>query len=193
MLEYEEPPIKIDKQHSVSSIKPYVREYAMTILGEPICLNEYAAQIVAQTTRTHVILTEDYNFWMGRVLKKEHINLESGIDELMASEYIGRDRLHYGFNVKSVSLYEYFKKARKRNRHVFQFPYHLKLAGAAIKNFTEVVENRDGGSIDSEQITIDLRTEKQLEENKTRQKINTLKQDLDIWNERPMLIREIEG
>ena len=55
------------------------------------------------------------------------------------------------------------------------------------------MENRDGGSIDSEQITIDLRTEKQLEENKTRQKINTLKQDLDIWNERPMLIREIEG
>ena len=53
------------------------------------------------------------------MLKKEHINLDSGIDELMASEYIGRDRLHYGFNVKSISLHEYFKKARKRNRNVF--------------------------------------------------------------------------
>ena len=69
---------------------PYVREYGITIQGEPICLNEYAAKIVSETTRTHVVLKEDYSFWESRALRKEHINLDSGIDELRINNYSGR-------------------------------------------------------------------------------------------------------
>ena len=171
-------------------MNPYVKEYAITTLGEPICLNEYAAAIVAETNDTHIILTEDYSFWMSCALKKKHLNLDSGIDELKANHYHGRERLHYAYNVKTISFHEYFKQARKRNRHVFQFPYHLKLAGSSIKNFAEVVQKTKGGTDNFDQITIDLRTDKQKLENKTREKNETLKKDLDIWNERPMLIKE---
>ena len=86
------------------------------------------------------MLNEDYSYWMGFLLKKHHINLNAGIDELRIEEHTGRERLYYGFNIKCLRICEYFKQACKRDRHVFQIPYHLKLAGADIFNFTEIVE-----------------------------------------------------
>ena len=68
----------------------YVREYALTTSGEPICLNEYAAQILSETTRTHIMLNEDYSYWMAFLVKKQHINLESGMDEMKNSKHTGR-------------------------------------------------------------------------------------------------------
>ena len=62
------------------------------------------------------------------------------IDEFQMAKYTGRERLHYCHSVKCISLHDYFKTARKKGRNVFQFPYHLKLAGASIKNFPEVVK-----------------------------------------------------
>ena len=42
-------PVTLPNKLSIKSVSPYVREYAMTINGEPICLNEYAAKIVGET------------------------------------------------------------------------------------------------------------------------------------------------
>ena len=95
---------------------------------------------MAETTDTHVVLIEDFSFWMSNALKAEHLSKEAGIDEFRIDDYIGRERLHYCYNVKTRSLHDYFKTARKKGRNVFQFPYHLKLAGALIKNFPELVK-----------------------------------------------------
>ena len=122
------------------STTPYVKEYGITVLGELICLNEYASSIVAETTKTHVALIEDFAFWMSNALKVEHIDIDASIDEFQMAEYTDRERLHYCHSVKCISIYDYFKTARKKGRNVFQFPYHLKLAGASIKNFPEVVK-----------------------------------------------------
>ena len=138
---------------------PYVREYAMTTLGEPICLNEYAAMIVSKTKRAHIVLNEDYSFWMGFLLKKHHINLDAGIDEFKLEEHTGRERLYYGFNIKCLRIYDYFKQARKRDRHVFQFPHHLKLSGADIMNFSEIIQ-QNKGSRKIDEFMLDLRDDK---------------------------------
>ena len=95
---------------------------------------------MAETTDAHVVLIEDFSFWMSNALKIGHIDYHAGIDEFQMDDYIGRERLHYYYNVKTRSLHDYFKTARKKDRNVFQFPYHLKLAGALIKNFPELVK-----------------------------------------------------
>ena len=101
---------------------------------------EYLSQIVAETKDTHVTLISDRSFWMINAIKTEHIDIDASIDEFQMANYIGRERLHYCHSVKCISLHDYFKTARKKGRNVFQFPYHLKLAGASVKNFPEVVK-----------------------------------------------------
>ena len=98
----------------------HVPEYAITCNGEPICLSEYANDITQSTKSTVVMLTEDYSSWMGSLLTRDHISLESGLDEKILPSRDGRDRLTYGFNVKNLKLHDYFKNSREvHDRHVF--------------------------------------------------------------------------
>ena len=97
---------------SVKGITQYIPEYAMTVKGELICLNEYAAEIVDLTEKTYVLLTEDYSSWSGTQLTKEHINLEAGLDEKILPKRRGRNRLTYGFNTKCIYMHDYFKNCR---------------------------------------------------------------------------------
>ena len=138
---------KVFKEKSI-----HVPEYAITCNGEPICLSEYATDITQSTLSTVVMLNEDYSSYMGKLLTKDHINLESGLDEKILKSREGRDRLTYGFNVKNLKVHQYFKDSREvHDRHVFQFPHHLREAGADIFNF-------EGVSQGYKEYVIDLRT-----------------------------------
>ena len=93
------------------------------------------------------------------MLTKKHINIDAGIDEKVLTKRIGRDRLTYAFNARSLRLYEYFKNSRESHgRHVFQFPHHLREAGADIFIFEEVKVDIDN----YKEFVIDLRTPEQL-------------------------------
>ena len=139
----------------MKGITKYIPEYAITVYGELICLNEYAAEIVDLTEKTYVLLTEDYSSWSGTQPTLEHINLDAGLDEKMLQKRGGRTRLTYGFNTKCIYLHDYFKKCRQlHDRHVFCFPHHLREAGADIYNFEEVTHGEESLS----EFVLDLRT-----------------------------------
>ena len=83
----------------------YLPEYAITKNGDPICLSEYASQIVAETDLSHVILIEDFSTGMGPLLKETHINVNAIFDELILRKHPERSRLQYAFNAKFEKLY----------------------------------------------------------------------------------------
>ena len=77
----------------------YVREYALTPQGDPICLSEYACLILNNNENTHLVLIEDYSSAMGPALKLSHINESATFDELKLDRREGRNRLIYIYNM----------------------------------------------------------------------------------------------
>ena len=97
-----------------------MKEFVLTVLGEPVNLSEYATLIVSKTQNVHVILIEDFSTGMGPLLKEHHIKSDSNFHELNLEDRNGRERLSYLFNVKVQCLYLYFTEAREQHdRHVF--------------------------------------------------------------------------
>ena len=76
----------------------YVPEYALTEKGEPICLSEYASQIIAESAHSYILLIEDFSTGMGPQLKDSHISPDAVFDELVLTQRPGRTRLSYAFN-----------------------------------------------------------------------------------------------
>ena len=73
----------------------YERMLALTQTGEPICLNEYATKIAANS-RTQVILLEDFQsdtaFFPTSI---DYINRDCKPQELVLESRHGRSRLHH--------------------------------------------------------------------------------------------------
>ena len=102
----------------------YVAEYGLTQKGDPICLNEYATDILAKNMNTHVQLFEDFSTGMGPALKEEYINKNANFNDFMLKSRLGRSRLTYAFNMKCEKMYQFFSDFRqKQERHIIQIPY----------------------------------------------------------------------
>ena len=90
-----------------------MKEFALTVLGEPVNLSEYATHIVSKTKNVHVMLIEDFSSGMGPLLKEKHVKADSEFHELNLEDRSGRERLSYLFNVKVQCLHLYFTEARE--------------------------------------------------------------------------------
>ena len=78
----------------------YVPEYGITEKGEPICLSEYASQIIAESAHAYILLVEDFSTGMGPQLTDAHISPDAVFNELVLTQRPGRTRLSYAFNAK---------------------------------------------------------------------------------------------
>ena len=73
----------------------YVRRLALTQTGEPICFNEYATKIAANS-RTQVILLEDFQGdTAGEPDDIDYIDCDCKPQELVLESRHGWSRLHY--------------------------------------------------------------------------------------------------
>ena len=86
----------------------YQHDHQLTSKGEPICINEYAADIASVKT-SHVMLIVDFQIELSMKLKKLHIREESGFHEMVLDERPGRQRLTYIFKHTIQELYDYFQ------------------------------------------------------------------------------------
>ena len=124
-------------------------------------MNEYATSIANDNSSTYILLTEDFSTGMGPALKRKHINENAEFDELLLDSREGRRRLSYSYTMKSLAKYKFFKEKRERDQnHVFIIPYHLREAGATMKEWPEIIK----GQYNYSHFIIDLRTPKQIED-----------------------------
>ena len=97
-----------------------MQEYALTQQGDPICLSEYATDIVGTNTNTHLVLLEDFSSGSHSMLGKDHVNPNAEFNEFVLKSREGRSRLSYALNIKTRSLCNYFKQSREKwDQHVF--------------------------------------------------------------------------
>ena len=92
----------------------YYRQYSLTRLGQPICLNEYATQI-AEGPSTHVFLLEDTQADMiPQIDHHSQIQEHAQFDELKLETRPGRVRLTHVHTAHVDQLYHFFKGCREQ-------------------------------------------------------------------------------
>ena len=100
-LEYEKPGVASDSSE-------HTQKYALTYLGEPIGITEYAARI-AQGQSTHVILLLDWDESKNAKIKQHHVDKNTPFHELVLPSRPGYNRLTAILECKIEGLYRYFK------------------------------------------------------------------------------------
>ena len=89
--------------------------------------------------------------------------------------------------MKALAKCKFFKEYREQeHKHVFIIPFHLREAGAVLKEWPMVTKGQHNYS----HFIIDLRTPKQREDSRLNINTHTFKVKHDVWNEKPRLLHQ---
>ena len=151
----------------------YQHDHQLSSKGEPICFNEYAAEIAANKS-THVIFISDYQEEVPLQLKTVNVNGESDFHELILQERAGRERLTYIYRAGIDKIYSFFKEqCRELKKQVFLLPQDLHAGSIEYKHWSTVQE--------PSQLILDLRQERHKKAAREHGPQKTFKSDCEIW------------
>ena len=93
---------------------PFINNFVLTHLGEPICINEYV-QKLAECSNIHVLQFNELCVENANMLNKYHIDPNAEFIDFKLNKRDGRKRHHLFMQVRLNAMKQFLEKEKRAN------------------------------------------------------------------------------